>query len=61
MSPENAHKLMGFYNDEKFNTRRYTLVHGFCFINPLPTDDAHMRHGLSTNLYVAFNTLVRFF
>ncbi len=34
MSPENTHKLMGFYM-EGFNTRRYTLVHGFCFFNPL--------------------------
>ncbi len=29
-SPENTHKLIGFYK-EGFNTRRYTLVHGFCF------------------------------
>ncbi len=30
MSPENTHKPMGFYL-KVFNTRRCTLVHGFCF------------------------------
>ncbi len=46
MSSENTHKLMGFLYGG-FNTRRYTLVHGFCFklfpvysvyrVNSLPT------------------------
>ncbi len=35
MSPENTHKLMGFYM-EVFNTGRYTLVHGFCFFKLFP-------------------------
>ncbi len=32
MNPESTHKLMGFYME----SRRYTLVHGFCFVKPFP-------------------------
>ncbi len=31
MSPENTHKLMGFYRKVLVTTRRFTLVNGFCF------------------------------
>ncbi len=34
MSPEYTHKLIIIYGG--FNTRRYTLVHGFCFLKLLP-------------------------
>ncbi len=36
MSPENTHNLMGYNTDRGFNTRRYTLVHGFCFFKLFP-------------------------
>ncbi len=36
---------------DRFSTRRYTSVHGFCFFNPLPTNDTPMRHGLSISLW----------
>ncbi len=35
MSPENTHKLMGFLYGG-FNTRHYSLVHGFCFFKVFP-------------------------
>ncbi len=36
MSPENTHKLMGFYMEVE--NRRYTSVHGFCFFNPFASE-----------------------
>ncbi len=36
MSPESTHKLMGFYTEALINTRRYTLVHSFCFFKLFP-------------------------
>ncbi len=35
VSPETNRKLMGIHM-EVFNTRHYTLVHGFCFFKLFP-------------------------
>ncbi len=52
---QRLHKPMGMYVYGGFNTS-----HGFCFFNPLPSNDAHMRHGISIshkNLYGEFKTV----
>ncbi len=45
---KNTHKLMGFYM-EVFNTRCYTLVHGFCSFKLVPIGCV----GLTTVLFVS--------
>ncbi len=48
MSPESTHKLMGLYVEGLILgvILEYMVV---CFFNLLPTNDAHMRHGVSIN------------
>ncbi len=45
MSPENTHKLMGFYM-EVLILGVSTLYMLFCFFNSLPTNDGKCRHDL---------------
>ncbi len=40
MSPENTHKLMGFYME----VLHYALVHGFCYSKWFPIGLTHVSH-----------------